>query len=171
MIKFEEGQTYVCTNAEMCWWTEGKEYSVFNHKYFDTLVIKDDTGTNWFEEELTNSLNEFKLKEEKQMLTFKEGQTYICTNSDKPWWTEGKEYKVVFDSGFEPRLEDDDGDWYTQNSINNKLTKFKLKEEPQAPKFDLNKLTHEELRIYCDLVEDLNEAQNSLDEFIKAHTK
>ena len=29
------------------------------------------------------------------MLNAKEGQTYICTKSNKPWWTKGKEYKVV----------------------------------------------------------------------------
>ena len=48
---------------------------------------------------------------------------------------------------------------------------FKLKEEQQTPKFDLNKLTPGQLRLYCDLIENMTDAQNDLHEFIKTHTK
>lgn len=63
------------------------------------------------------------------MLKFEEGQTYICTESNRPWWTEGKEYYIKLDDCSVPYLEDDDLDWHTQkylNSVNN--LKFKLKE-------------------------------------------
>ena len=141
----------------------------FNNQTYEFGLIDDD-GTFW-DDELNLGVHKFKLKEEKQMLKFKEGQTYICTNTDKPWWTEGKEYEVKRRDDNFLFICDDDGDWYTQSNINNNLTQFKRKEEPNTPKFDLNKLTHEQLRIDCDLVEDVNEAQYSLDEFIKAHSK
>lgn len=106
MLKFKEGQTYICTNAAFAWWTEGKEYKVFNHREFNVLVMEDDSGSRWSEDELRDSLNEFKLKD-----------------------------------------------------------------EPKTPKFDLNKLTHEELRIYIELVDALSDANNDLHEFINTHTK
>lgn len=63
------------------------------------------------------------------MLKFNVGQTYICTETKKLWWTEGKEYKVVSRGGIVLCLQDDDGDFYTQREINMNSTKFKLKEE------------------------------------------
>ena len=41
-------------------------------------------------------------------LDFREGQTYVCTKSDGPWWTKGKEYTVVTNNG-KPCLIDDGG--------------------------------------------------------------
>ena len=43
------------------------------------------------------------------MLNAKEGQTYVCTKSDRLWWTVGKEYKVVVNKYGELCLVDDDG--------------------------------------------------------------
>ena len=80
------------------------------------------------------------------MLTFKKGQTYICTKSDIRWWTVGKEYPVFLDSDNEPAIRDDDGDDWHSSYIRTFNNQFKLKEEqpivtldethkPVVPKF------------------------------------
>lgn len=77
-------------------------------------------------------------------LDFKEGQTYICTKSDRPWWTVGKEYPVFLYSDNEPAIKDDDCfDWHSGylSYLNTSNIQFKLKEkqpkvtldEPQKP--------------------------------------
>ena len=70
------------------------------------------------------------------MLTFKEGQTYICTKSDKRWWTVGKEYPVFLDSYNEPTIRDDDGDDWHSSCLRTFNNQFKLKEE--QPKVTLD---------------------------------
>ena len=75
------------------------------------------------------------------MLTIKKGQTYICTKSDKRWWTVGKEYPVFLNSYNEPAIRDDDGDDWHLSYLNTSNIQFKLKEkqpkvtldEPQKP--------------------------------------
>ncbi|MGG2439827.1 DUF1642 domain-containing protein [Enterococcus faecium] len=68
-------------------------------------------------------------------LDFKEGQTYICTKSNKRWFTVGKEYPVFLDSDNEPAIRDDGDDWHSSYlSISN--NQFKLKEE--QPKVTLD---------------------------------
>lgn len=72
-------------------------------------------------------------------LEFKEGQTYICTKSDRPWWTVGKEYPVFLYSDNEPAIKDDDGfDWHSGylSYLNTSNIQFKLKEE--QPKVTLD---------------------------------
>lgn len=61
------------------------------------------------------------------MLNAQEGQTYICTKSDKPWWTRGKEYKVVLNKYGELCLVDDDGDSWELDSLEYDTCQFKLK--------------------------------------------
>ena len=165
MLNFKEGQTYICTNADFCWWTEGKEYKVFNHKEFNKLVLIDDQGTKWLDEELSDSLNEFRLKEEKQMLNVKEGQTYVCKCDDLDWWTLGKEYTVQKFSNDSLYITDDDGsDWYVTNNLLSNV--FKRKEKT----FDLNDLTIAQLREYVNLLENKENADRSLNEFIERMT-
>jgi viroplasmin and RNaseH domain-containing protein len=61
----------------------------------------------------------------------KEGQTYVCVKSDKPWWTTGKEYMVISNSYGELCLVDNDNDKWVINYLNNrKDCQFKLKEIP-----------------------------------------
>lgn len=67
-------------------------------------------------------------------LNFINGQTYVCTKSDKPWWTVGKEYKVVLDNLNEPALIDDDNDQWYQNELNTPSLYFKLKDGQQLEK-------------------------------------
>ncbi len=69
-------------------------------------------------------------------LEFKEGQTYVCTKSDKRWWTVGKEYPVFLDSDNEPVIKDDDGDKRYSSYIRTFNNQFKLKEE--QPKVTLD---------------------------------
>ncbi|PCE13278.1 DUF1642 domain-containing protein [Enterococcus faecium] len=69
-------------------------------------------------------------------LEFKKGQTYICTKSDKRWWTVGKEYPVFLDSYNEPAIRDDDGDDWHSSYLSISNNQFKLKEE--QPKVTLD---------------------------------
>lgn len=70
------------------------------------------------------------------MLTIKKGQTYICTKSDKRWWTVGKEYPVFLYSDNEPAIRDDDGDDWHSSYLSISNNQFKLKEE--QPKVTLD---------------------------------
>jgi viroplasmin and RNaseH domain-containing protein len=63
------------------------------------------------------------------MWNAKEGQIYVCTKSDKPWWTTGKEYKVISNSYDELCLVDNDNDKWVIDYLNNrKDCQFKVKE-------------------------------------------
>ena len=97
----------------------------------------------------------------------KEGQTYVCKRDDLEWWTEGKEYKVVFDKCHGLVIVDACGDkWYLPNDeLLNDV--FKLKEQP----FDLNKLTTAQLKEYVGLLEDKEKSERLLNEFIERMTK
>lgn len=130
-IKFDKGQTYICEQSYSRNWIEGKEYKTEYDEISGEYVIYDEFDYIYFDFDINDSRLVFKLKEEKQMLEFKEGQTYICTSTDKDWWTEGREYKVFKnDTNGELVIEDDTGtifidvnvDLFTKN-------KFKLKEE------------------------------------------
>ncbi|QOI68877.1 tail length tape-measure protein [Enterococcus phage 9184] len=63
------------------------------------------------------------------MLNAKEGQTYVCVKSDRPWWTKGKEYKVVVNSQNDLCLVDDDGSKWVISYWKYFGDYFKLKEE------------------------------------------
>lgn len=63
MLKFEEGQSYICIHSEVDWWTPGKEYTVFNTG-FGLSAIKDDRGSIWHDSEFEGSKTYFKLKKE-----------------------------------------------------------------------------------------------------------
>ena len=63
------------------------------------------------------------------MHNIKEGQTYVCTKSDKPWWTEGKEYHVVLNTDNNPVILDNQGDaWHSIDFVAT-FSQFKLKDE------------------------------------------
>lgn len=86
------------------------------------------------------------------MLNAKEGQTYICTKSDKPWWTTGKEYKVISNMYGEPCLVDNDNNKWAIKYLNNmKGIQFKLKEtqvETEKCKYTLFEVNKVILRAY-----------------------
>ncbi len=73
-------------------------------------------------------------------LDFKEGQTYICTKSNKRWWKVGKEYKVVLNRHGDTALPDNEGHKWTLTELDDYSTQFKLIKEtqphkPVVPKF------------------------------------
>ena len=60
------------------------------------------------------------------MLNAKEGQTYVCTKSDRPWWTVGKEYNVLVTSKGKEWLVDDDADRWQINYLKNNHAEVKV---------------------------------------------
>lgn len=64
MLKFKEGQIYVCKKSYTTWWTEGGEYDVFINENRD-LVIQDNAGDQWCDYEI-GSIHQFTLKEEEK---------------------------------------------------------------------------------------------------------
>lgn len=63
----------------------------------------------------------------KKALEVKEGQTYICTKSERSYWTEGEEYHVFLDDSGVTVIADDDGDLWHTDMLSVIGTKFKLK--------------------------------------------
>ena len=76
-------------------------------------------------------------------LDFKEGQTYICTKSDKRWWKVGKEYKVVLDDVNEAVLLDDENSHWSSTELATHNLNFKLKEE--QPKVMMKELKEKDV--------------------------
>lgn len=64
MLKFKEGQTYICTESHASQWTVGREYPVFIDNYENYFVIKDDEGSHWYDYELNTRKHKFILKDE-----------------------------------------------------------------------------------------------------------
>ena len=114
------------------------------------------------------------------MLNAQEGQTYICTKSDKPWWTRGKKYEVVRNKYDELCFIDDDGAKWSILYLKNQGYQFKLKEtssfknygklrfsmnelsDEKEKSLDLNKLTIYQLQEYIDLQQALEIAKRDL---------
>lgn len=120
MLKFKEGETYICAESYYPWWTGGKEYSVINNTT-NRPTIQDDSGTSWYDYEVNIMGYDFKLTKEEEMLNAKEGDTCIIKKADEPWWTEGKEYEVVLNGLGESCLVDDEGDKWEVNYLNNRM--------------------------------------------------
>lgn len=67
------------------------------------------------------------------MLTFKEGQTYICEYSSSTNWIEGKEYKVIYDEITDDYvIYDEYGIVFFDWELNRSDPKLKLKEDKNA---------------------------------------
>lgn len=76
------------------------------------------------------------------MLNAKEGQTYVCVKSDRPWWTVGKEYKVVVNKYGELCFVDDDGDTWSIEYLTSKACyQVKLKETQSKAETEKRKYT------------------------------
>lgn len=80
MIKMELGQTYICTESKVDYWTEGKEYEVQlrTGKY---PCIVDDEDFAWYEYGGYELTAKFKLKEETAMKKY----LIYTTNSTEPF--------------------------------------------------------------------------------------
>lgn len=57
LLKFKEGNTYICkdTIGPVDWWTVGKRYSVIFDEVTNRLVILDDDGDTWNDDELNDA--------------------------------------------------------------------------------------------------------------------
>ena len=72
------------------------------------------------------------------MVNFKKGETYVCTKSNRMWWTVGREYKVVLNRHGDTALPDNEGHKWTVEALeelDDYNTQFKpIKEtQPQKP--------------------------------------
>lgn len=83
-MQFKEGQTYICTHTNRAWWIVGKEYKAIKHPRYDDLVIEDEHGTFWSDEELANTAHVFILKEEKQMTDLIDNQPHYKNQGIEP---------------------------------------------------------------------------------------
>lgn len=83
MLKFEEGQTYICIKTLSHRWTEGKEYPVI-YNNFNRSGIKDNTSRFWYEHEINNLPYIFILKEEPQTPDLIENQPHYKNQSIEP---------------------------------------------------------------------------------------
>lgn len=136
--------------------------SVFNEPF-----LVDDDDDRWSSNDLSLYDSRFELKDEQLKIIPKEGQTYTCKRDDIDGWTLGKEYKVQTFSNGRLYITDDDGlNCYLPNDhLLNQV--FKLKEKT----FDLNALTIEQLKEYVKLLENKENAESSLNDFIERMTK
>lgn len=66
MLKFKEGQTYICTKSDMLWWTEGKEYPV-RLCVDGNLYLIDDDCEPYTENAINTLTTKFILKYEPPM--------------------------------------------------------------------------------------------------------
>lgn len=127
-MKFELGQTYICTASYDYWWTVGKEYEVQLRNGKRPCLV-DDENFAWYEYGGYELTAEFKLKERKNMLELKENEVYRCTASDVYWFTTGKEYKTITVGG-ESFIADDEHDFYNdemmQDELNQNYLSFEL---------------------------------------------
>lgn len=90
---------------------------------------------------------QFKKGDNNKMLNFKEGQTYICTESHSEGWTVGKEYPVfidVYENYFV--IKNDEGIPWRDYELNQKQHQFMVKyvpqmEEPPMEKEQENRMT------------------------------
>ena len=114
------------------------------------------------------------------MWNAKEGQIYICTKSDRPWWTKGKEYEVARNKYGELCFVDDDGTKWAINYLKYHGCEFKQKDTSRFNNYeklrfsmdelsdekekllDLNKLTIYQLQEYIDLQQALELAKRDL---------
>lgn len=61
-MQFKLGETYICTESLLNWWTEGKEYHVYFDDHVSALVMKDNKRRIWYDHELSDARHHFKLK-------------------------------------------------------------------------------------------------------------
>lgn len=83
MLKFEEGQTYICIYSGVDWWTVGREYPVFITS-FGVPSIKDDRDISWHDSEFEVSTTKFKLKEGTQTPDLIDNQPHYKNQGIEP---------------------------------------------------------------------------------------
>lgn len=84
MLKFKEGQTYICEQSYSRNWVEGKEYEVKYDEISDEYVIYDELGYVYFNWEINDSRLVFKLKEEPTTLDLIDNQPHYKNQGIEP---------------------------------------------------------------------------------------
>lgn len=113
------GKGLLCTHSELMYWTVGKIYPL-NDEIRGTLsIMDDDDDVFWNADEIINFLNHpnsdrsfelVELESRNEKYKFErsdiiDGMILVCTKSNYPHWTVGKEYEVN-----DGEMVDDDGD-------------------------------------------------------------
>lgn len=84
MLKFKEGQTYICKKSFTTNWIEGNEYKVEYDEISDEYVIYDEEGFLYFDFDINESTLIFKLKEELQTSDLIENQPHYKNQGIEP---------------------------------------------------------------------------------------
>ena len=84
MLKFKEGQTYICTESHASQWTEGKEYKVYFNNNTHAFALSDNNLTLWYEDELNEGQHKFKLKEETETTDLIDNQPHYKNKGIEP---------------------------------------------------------------------------------------
>lgn len=84
MLKFEDGQTYICTNSYTTAWIEGNEYKTTYDEISDEYVLYNEFGFVFFDWELNNSRIGLKLKEETTMSDLIDNQAHYKNQGVEP---------------------------------------------------------------------------------------
>lgn len=84
MLKFKEGQTYICEKSLSPEWIEGNEYKVTYDEIRDDYGIYDEIGFLFVDWEINESILTFKLKEEPQTTDLIENQPHYKNQGIEP---------------------------------------------------------------------------------------
>lgn len=162
-MRFKLGDTYICTETTVDYWTVGKEYPVQLRTGTNPCIV-DDEGIGWYQDTYEMYAT-FKLNEEEKEMAFKIGDKVYGKNRHNEDWLTGE--IVVTDKQWGYRIKVLNSD-YKYAWLDADTVKLLLEEKP---KLDLNNLTTAELREYVELVEDKEEAEFLLECFIEKVTK
>lgn len=84
MLKFKEGQTYICDESFSNVFIEGNEYKVEYDEISDEYVIYDEEGFLYFDSDINKSTLIFKLKEEPQTSDLIDNQPHYKNQGIEP---------------------------------------------------------------------------------------
>ena len=106
-------------------------------------------------------------------VAFKDEDTVICSKSTRPWITQFKVYTIQKNDEDKLAVCDDEGTIWTLEYLTHTGHRFSLITGNVFRKetFDLNNLTTAQLREYIDLLENKEESERLLNEFIERMTK
>ena len=166
MLEFKEGQTYVCTKSTEEYWTEGKEYTVVLTCY-GIPALTDNNGNTWSATALNLDNHQFELKENTRMRIV---TSYKCIKSnDERRFTVGEIYPL-YKGVIDYILSNNNVKWY-ENEYDILKKEYGVEFDEVKETFDLNKLTTPQLKEYVELLEDKENSERLLNEFIERMTK
>lgn len=84
MLKFKEGQTYICEKSFTTNWIEGNEYKVSYEEISNEYVIYDEEGFMFFDFDINGSRVVLKLKEEPQSPDLLDNQPHYKNQGIEP---------------------------------------------------------------------------------------